>query len=254
MNARRLLTACAAACMALPITASATPSTQIWIPSTDIQAFLKPHIGWDIYLNAYGDGIISNGGLTIGVLPTKKIGLELGVDYRDLSGDHTYPWYLNAKLGLPEDAFFKHMPAFAIGIYDLGLKKDVSAYNVSYALLAKTIWKLGRFSFGGYKGGIGTDPKALWLNKDGEVQDMGALASWDRVMSELTDKLWLAIDFQSGSNGYGAISVGASYNFAKNASVIVGYDYFLNPALKPTVTVQFDINAWAGDKPSPKGE
>ncbi len=31
--------------------ASATPSTQIWIPSTDIQGFLVPHLNSDIYVH-----------------------------------------------------------------------------------------------------------------------------------------------------------------------------------------------------------
>jgi hypothetical protein len=53
---------------------NATPSTQIWIPSTDVQPFLKPHLGWDVYLNPYGSGLLSNGGITIGVLPFNKIG------------------------------------------------------------------------------------------------------------------------------------------------------------------------------------
>src|SRR5665647_935464 len=53
----------------LIITSSATPSTQIWIPSTDIQGFLKPHLGWDVYITAYdATTVISNGGITVGCL------------------------------------------------------------------------------------------------------------------------------------------------------------------------------------------
>ena len=68
----------------------ATPSTQIWIPSTDIQGYLNPHFGWDVYLTNTGIGTVSNGGITMGV-PFKKVGLEVGIDYRDISGNHYYP-------------------------------------------------------------------------------------------------------------------------------------------------------------------
>jgi hypothetical protein len=223
--------------------AVATPSTQIWIPSTDIQKFMNPHIGWDVYLGQAGTGAISNGGITIGVLPFKKLGLEIGVDYRDLSGDHQNPLYLNAKAGIPEDAFFKFMPAVAFGVYDLGFARGVNDYDLLYGLLAKTIWKLGRLSAGGYYAAGDT---ALMLNKDGEHEPGGFLVSWDRTMSEISDKLWLAVDFQGGTNGYGALSFGAAWMFAPNAGVIIGYDYYLNAdALPGTITVQFDLNLFS---------
>lgn len=226
----------------------ATPSTQIWIPSTDIQGFLKPHIGWDVYLTNTGYGAISNGGITMGVLPFEKLGLEIGVDYRVLGGDHSKPIYLNAKLGTPEGAFFKFMPALAVGGYDFGfMPNDAMRYNILYGLAAKNIWKLGRFSIGGFKGAVGSDPdKTFYIPSDpAKVDDVGLLVSWDRVMSELSDNLWLAVDFQSGSSYYGALSFGASWNFAPNASVILGYDIYNDrDAVKPTFTVQFDLNAF----------
>jgi hypothetical protein len=224
--------------------ASATPSTQIWIPSTDIQPFAKPHFGWDVYVNAFGNGLLSDGGITLGLLPFQKVGMEVGIDYKDINGAHWYPFYLNAKLGVPEDAFFKYMPALAVGGYDFGFKRGVTTCNILYGLAAKTVWMLGRFSAGGYRGSIGVDPHALWLDKSGKIEDAGVLASWDRVISEVTDKLWVGVDYQSGTNGYGAISFGAAYLFAPNVSVILGYDIYGNPALKPTVTMQVDINAW----------
>lgn len=224
-----------------------TPSTQIWIPSTDVQAFMKPHIGWDIYATTNGSapvqaGLVSNGGITMGLLPFHKVGLEVGVDYRDLSGVHSNPVYFNAKLGIPEDSLFKWQPAIAIGAYDFGTKKNLTNYNVTYGLLAKTLPIVGRISFGGYKG---MGPDALWTSGKGKVENAGVLVSWDRVMSEISDKLWLAVDFQSGHNGYGALSFGAAWNFAPNVGVIAGYDIYNDKDLaKPTFTLQFDINAF----------
>ncbi len=218
----------------------ATPSTQIWIPSTDVQAFLKPHIGWDIYMNTFGNGLISNGGVTMGVIPSEKLGLEIGIDYRDGSGVHGNPILFNAKLGLAENTFSNFMPAIAIGGYDFGVKDNVSNYNVTYGLISKNIWKLGRLSFGGYKG---LGPDELWMSSKGTVRDAGVFLSWDRVISELTDKLWLAVDFQSGNNSYGALSFGAGWSFASNVGVIIGYDIYNDSDIsEPTFTMQFDIN------------
>jgi hypothetical protein len=225
----------------------ATPSTQIWIPSTDVQAFLKPHLGYDMYLNPFGSGIISNAGITIGVLPFKNVGMEIGVDYRDASGNHDYPVYFNAKIGLPEDAFFKYMPAVAIGGYDFGLKENVNNNNLVYGLIAKNIWVLGRFSLGGYAGTVGGDPiKNIGFDSPSDAAKTdkgGVLASWDRTISEISDKLWVAIDFQSGRNEYGALSFGLAWNFSTNAGVILGYDIYMDSdALKPTITLQWDAN------------
>jgi len=58
--------------------ANATPSTQIWIPSTDVQPFKKMHLGIDTYIKTQSrDGTteptVTNIGLTMGVLPSEKI-------------------------------------------------------------------------------------------------------------------------------------------------------------------------------------
>jgi hypothetical protein len=232
----------------------ATPSTQIWIPSTDIQPFLNPHLGWDIYLTTYGNGLLSNGGITMGVLPFKKMGMEIGIDYRDINGNHRNPVLFNAKIGTPEEAFFKYMPALAVGGYDFGLRKDVTSFNILYGLVAKNLWKLGRFSVGGYKGGVfwANPQKLFFVASKGfdpvnggarKVDDAGVLASWDRTMDEISKKLWLAFDFQSGLSGYGAANVGLSWSFCSNVSTLVAYDFYLDErALNPTFTLQFDLN------------
>jgi hypothetical protein len=252
MKKKKFITAFAVAITCLTLNSSATPSTQIWIPSTDIQGFLNPHFGWDTYINAYGDGIIANGGITVGVLPFKKVQMEIGIDYRDISGAHSYPFYYNAKIGVPEEAFFPFQPAIAAGGYDFGTQVNATSYNIVYGLIAKIIWKLGRFPAGGFKGGVGVDPKSVFYVSSsldqtartyGKTDDSGVLLSWDRTMTEISDKLWLAVDFQSGKSGYGAFSFGASWAFAPNASVILGYDIFNDKdAIKPAVTAQIDFN------------
>ena len=237
--------------------ASATPSTQIWIPSTDVQGFLVPHIGWDAYVGAYnnkdatgaiegGIGNVTNGGITIGLLPFEKVKLEAGIDYRDINGDHKMPLYFNFKLGVPEDAFFKNQPAIAVGGFDFGTVKDATTYNVSYGLIAKTLPIVGRLSVGGFKGALGSDKKLFAVTSDttGKTIDAaGFLVSWDRTLTEISDKLWIAVDYMSGKSGYGALSFGASYAITPDASFILGYDIWNDNAFyKPTVTFQVDMN------------
>jgi hypothetical protein len=220
---------------------SATPSTQIWIPSTDIQGFLTPHIGWDVYITAFdATTVISNGGITVGLLPSTKMGIEAGVDYREFSGLHGNPILFNLKYGIYEDSLSKYQPAIAIGAYDFGTKNNFSNFNLLYGIAAKTIWKLGRFSVGGYKG---VGPKVLWMSSTGKLQNAGVIASWDRYINEISNKLWLAVDFQSGDNSYGAINFGIAWNFAPNVSLMFGYDIFNDSALyQPSFTLQFDMN------------
>jgi hypothetical protein len=173
------------------------------------------------------------------------VGLEAGIDYRDgivASGVHKHPILFNAKLGLPEGAFSNYIPAMAIGGYDFGTKDSVNNFNVTYGIIAKTIPLIGRLSVGGY---AGLGPDLLWTSSDGTVNKSGVLASWDRVIKEISNKLWLAVDYQSGKNWYGAFSFAAAWNWAPNVSTIFGYDiYNDNDLVKPTVTFQLDINAF----------
>ena len=226
----------------------ATPSTQIWIPSTDVQGFGVIHLGWDSYIKtatlATGfEPTVTNGGITVGVLPFKKVGLEIGVDYRDINAGHIYPVYLNAKLGIPEDGFFNYQPAIAVGSFDLGTSYAVGRqtnYNVTYGIIAKNIWKLGRISFGYYKG---NDNLLVNASDNNKKDASGVLLSWDRTLTELSDKIWLAVDYMGAKNSYGALSFGGAYYITPDASFIIGYDIFNDvQSYKPTATVQVDVN------------
>src|SRR3990170_2383870 len=133
--------------------AYATPSTHVWAPSTDVQAYGVAHITSDIYvpvkkLEDVRPGTITNLGLTVGVLPLEKVGLEVGFDH--IEGQ--YPLYLNAKLGIPENAFGDFSPAIAVGGYSIGTKSDVTDYNIYYGKVAKTLGPAGRLSVGYYTG------------------------------------------------------------------------------------------------------
>jgi len=229
-----------------------TPSTQVWIPSTDFQKWKSMHLGLDNYIRtAKTDGVRGAGifdlGLTTGLLPFEKFQGEIGVDYLSM-GDNNYddhPVYFNAKLGFPEGALFKNSPAIAFGAYNLGLEKNLTNYNILYGVIAKTIPILGRISAGYYTGN-----EKLLVDENLKKANDGLLLSWDRTMAEISDKLWLAVDYQGGNNYLGALNFGAAWSFSKNVSVILGYDiynnkkayYNTNNQNANSFTAQVDIN------------
>ncbi len=207
-----------------------TPSTQIWIPSTDFQKWKTMHLGLDSYLRtAKTQGVrgagITDLGLTAGLLPFEKVQGEIGVDYLYMGDDNydDHPVYFNLKIGFPEDALFKNSPAIAFGAYNFGLKKDLTNYNILYGLIAKTIPVLGRLSAGYYVGN-----EKLLIDENLSKVNSGVLLSWDRTMTEICDKLWLAVDYQGGMNYLGALNFGVAWSFSKNVSVIMGYDIYNN--------------------------
>lgn len=216
--------------------ASATPSTHIWAPSTDVQAYGVFHLTHDVYVPVEGakGTPVTNEGLTVGVIPSEKINMEVGFDLINGYGalDAT-PLYLNAKVGTPEDALGKGMPAIAVGIYNVGTKQDVTDVNVFYGKIGKTVPTAGRFSIGYFVG-----------NEDllGKDENSGILLCWERTMSEISDNLWVAVDYQGSESGLGALSYGFSWKFAPNTSVIFGYDDYNNASLADTYTVQLDID------------
>lgn len=231
--------------------ANATPSTHIWSPSTDIQPYKIFHLTSDIYIpvdkpTGTRPGTITNLGLTVGVLPFEKVGLEVGFDHIEGS----YPVFLNAKLGTPEGAFGEYFPAIAVGAYSIGTKtggearanriaKPGTDYNVYYVKAAKTIGKLGRLSAGYYTGN-----EKLLVDEFGNSDESGVLLCWERTLSEISDNLWVAVDYMGGDSNFGALSYGFAWKFAPSTSVIFGYVDQNNDKITPgnTFTTQVDID------------
>jgi hypothetical protein len=241
----------AALSIAASTAAFATPSTQIWIPSTDVQAFKTGHLGIDNYVrtdrrnDGSRDPNFYDIGLTAGVLPFEKVQMEVGIDYLSYGNSYdNYPVYFNAKLGTPEDSICKYSPALAIGGYNFGTNSNSDSplrtdQNIVYALAAKTLPVVGRLSAGYFYG----NDKVL-LDQHGKKENDGVLLSWDRAMTEISDKLWLAVDYQGSKSAMGAFSFGGSWAFTKDVSLIIGYDIYNNQSIagKNTFTTQLDIN------------
>ena len=137
----RIVFSTALSCAVTAGTAYATPSTQIWIPSTDIQPYKTVHLNFDTYVRTKPEGADPNRqtgvpsnqnlppvyviGPTFGVLPFAKIQAEVGFDLI-YGGSNTgfgldkYPAYGHVKIGMPEDNTW--IPAVAVGMYNIGTK------------------------------------------------------------------------------------------------------------------------------------
>ncbi len=209
----------------------ATPSTQIWNPSTDIQGAGTLHLGIDNYFSiesntvkpyAFGTDV----GLTYGLMKE----LEIGIDAVEPSVN---PLFFNLKFGFPEAGA---VPAIAAGIFNFGTQVNVTDYNIIYVVIAKTFDPIGRISLGYYSGN-----DKLLVTETGAAANTGFIASWDKAISE---KIWLSVDYASGMSSYGSLSIGGSYAFTPATSIIFGYVIFNNNKVNAnnTFTTQLDIN------------
>jgi len=246
-------------------TAMAIPSEQIAIPSTDAKGFKEVTLNiistQRFSSNADAGASSYDAGVLVGVLPFESLKLEVGFDYltSNLQSDNSadnHPFYFNAKLATPEDLGFKGVPAFAVGVYNLGIYDkpesgtpkpgDVlsTRQNLAYALAAKTLPVIGRLSVGGYHGAA----RALATsgNPGNTNNNSGFLASWDRGITEISDKLWLGIDYLSGNNANGELGIGGSWAFSKQVTLLVGVQTF-NPGYKLSAA---DGGALPGGKPA----
>ena len=242
----------------------ATPSTLIWAPSTDIQPYEKIHLGYDLYAPVKGKNdndqrnyVLQVWGPVFSLLsdkqeenvlgklwyPLGKIMAETGFDYKKGLGSFydSTPWYFHFKLGVPEDAYFKGMPAVAIGSYDMGTRANRTNNNVWYGRVAKTV-NIGKVNLGRISGGYFVGNGRLLRDKEGLEDNAGPMIAWERTMTEINDKLWLCVDYQATQSSYGALNVGFAWAFTKDISAILAYDIYNNRNLTDTITFQLDIN------------
>ena len=217
----------------------ASPSTQIWNPSTDIQATKTFHLNIDNYVNDTMDQYFF--GVEYGLFKNFELGFDINENqYSNLPQANQYPLYFNGKYALPEGT---NTPAVAAGAEYLGTKSYVSNYDICFALVAKTFGKVGRLTVGGYEGN-----GSLLLDEKGNSANTGAILTWDK---NITDKIWACVDYASGKSWYGTLSLGGSYAFSSNTSVIFAYvipnNYNVSPfgntvPMQNMFTTQLDIN------------
>lgn len=246
-------------------TALGTPSTTVWAPSVgSTQGFLVPHLTFDAYFwggtpvpftaetDLSGPGTVPTPpvypittGLTMGVVPSDKVGMELGFD---LVEPTKYPFLFNAKLGLTEAALGNWSPAMGVGIYGIGTERGVNDYNIVYGQMQKTFPWGGYVSLGGY---YALGSTILWTNSDGaEVRGgfVGALTSPDIVIDRpWMKKILFAADVQTGKNAFGAAGFASVFCFNDTVGLLTGPVVFFDHELQPggaevMWTVQLDVD------------
>lgn len=212
--------------MSFLVPVSATPSSLIWIPSTDIQTQDKTHFGIDSYFTPQP----LKAGETTGAFTTPDYGLtwgyknfEFGIDYIASQND---PVYFNAKVKLlGKKATDLNLVA---GIYNVGTTSATNS-EVKYVMGSVATKDGTRFTLGygfGRQEVLGDDHNMIMAGID----------------KQLNDKWWVGVDYQGGKSSLGALSVGAAYNFTPNVSLLVGYSFYNNQDYKNTITTQIDIN------------
>lgn len=221
----------------------ATPSTEYWTPCvSDVQGYNSWHLGIDNYYTI--DKKASSGdqgafptdiGITVGVLPFDKIQMEVGIDALYPSD---YPYYLNAKLGTPEDSICKGSPALNVGIFNVGFKSGVTDYDIVDFIVGKTLpCNLGRVHAGYYVGN-----SSVLVSSSGKKDNDGFMVAYDRYLYK--DKVQLGADYASGKNAIGGGGAGIYYYFTKDISMLVGPVWFNDKGLNGDTkwTTQLDIN------------
>jgi hypothetical protein len=218
-----------------PPPAAGTPSTNFWAPSTPaVQGFGVLHLTYDTYFSdraAYPIDV----GLTIGVIPGARLQAEAGFDllYPTLgaSGSIRAPALLNAKLGSPENAFFKGSPAWSAGIFAVGFAQDVTDYDVLHAMVGKTLPRVGAVSVGGYYG----LNRHLFRSAAGAERRGGLMAGWfsPPIDAPVIDRIHLTWDVQTGRNVLGATGGGAYVYVTPAVDVLMGPVFFFERELQP---------------------
>ena len=226
------------------LTASATPSTTYWAPSTaTCQPYAVPHVTYDTYFAKSG-GYPIDTGLTSGFLPFDKIQGEVGFDLLYPTQD---PLYFNGKFCTPESSIFSGSPALSIGIYNVGTHADVTNYNVLHFMLQKSLPFGGYVALGVYHG----LNKTLFTNSDGEIVQTGLLAAASSPDIQIglsgLKKINFAADVQTGKNSLGAWGAGSYLFFTDNISLLTGPVFFLDKKIQPGAnhfmwTMQLDID------------
>jgi hypothetical protein len=243
--------------LATATAARATPSTTFWTPATTyVQPYAVPHITYDTYVA--NKGLLQNDyGLTVGVLPWEQLQGEVGVDVfapglfkldgsRSSTGDNMY---LNAKLGIPENAFSPWQPGISAGIQSVGFTTNYSNYNHLHAEVGKTFPYVGNVTVGGY---YGLNDK-LYVSSAGKKEQAGFMAAWTSADIKIglpgLDKINFIADYASGNNAFGAYGLGIGFYFTPSIDILTGPVFFNDSSLfKSTYgtdsmwTVQLDVD------------
>ncbi len=69
------------------------------------------------------------------------------------------------------------------------------------------------------------------------------MLAWERTIPEISDRLWLCVDYMGTKSAYGTLNFGGSWKFTNNMAVLVGYDLYNERRMSPnTLTIQADVD------------
>jgi len=228
----------------------ATSSTTYWTPcTTDVQPFGVWHITYDNYFTVGkkrkpGD-FPTDVGLTVGLLPYKKLNMEIGFDLLEPTEE---PLFFNAKIGTPEGVLFDNAPAFNVGIFNVGTKKGVTDYDIVDFIAGKTLpAKMGRI-FAAYYISATNTLKTTATGGDGD--NSGFMIAYDKGFYPVKDeqgeynRFVFAADYASGKNYIGGYGPGLYVYFTRNVSLLTGPVWFNDKKLNGDMkwTIQLDVN------------
>ncbi|MDD5687432.1 MAG: hypothetical protein PHE88_06345 [Elusimicrobia bacterium] len=213
----------------------ATPSTVFWTPCTPyFQPYMKGHITYDTYVRTKSAMPVDYG-FTTGVLPFKKIQMEIGYDAFLPVPTPEEQHYLNAKIGSPEGELLP--VGFSLGMFSKGVRSGVTDYDIWHLDIGKT-FKSGSFSAGYYSGN-----KSLLVDEKGKTDNTGFMLGY---LSPQYKKFIFAFDYMSGKNSFSATGFGLYTYFADNVTLLTGPVFPLAKTFyggdKMTWTLQLDID------------
>lgn len=233
--------------MLWPGTAAATPSRIFAVPSTGALEYGAARVEAEsrstvMKNNAEGGWNQINYGLTFGLIPytaSKSYGIEIGLDYRDFNGSIPAaagnPLFYNLKFAIREGTLISDsFPGIAIGLFEYGGKAGITDANIMYLVMSKSFPGAWRMGLGLYSGN-----NTVLVDENGQAANSGMLFSLDW---QLNNKWWVAGDYISGHNRYGAVNVGIGYSPNRGMEITVSESLYNNPNVKPALSVQLILS------------
>lgn len=197
----------------------ASPSTVVFMPSTDIQYDKTWHLGQAVFILRDESRTVTDQALTYGVSPR----IEAGVD---AFSPYTKPVVLNAKVLLTEPGV-ADVP-IAVGIYNVGAANTELDNRVAYIVGSKSTPAGYRISFGAYTANenvVGDEHTGAMVGAE------YSKGSW-----------WYGADFISGQNAIGTANVAVCHNFTPTMGVLVGDTRYNCGGIPDVYSVQFGVN------------
>jgi len=139
-------------------------------------------------------------------------------------------------LAVPESAYFEGMPAVAFGAYDMGTRANRTNNDIWYGRIAKTV-NIGKANLGRLSTGYFIGNAKLLRDEAGLRDNNGVMVSWERAISEISDRLWLCVDYQGTQSSYGAWNAGLAFSFTKDISFILALPRISRSSWRTTSTI-----------------